>query len=148
MGNSAHDAVAARIASLGLRYTANRKAIVDVLLSASKPLTIEEMVAGDHGLAQSSAYRNVAVLETSGVLRRVAATDELSRFELEEDISGHHHHILCASCSDITDFELPAEVERALEGAFAATAARHGFRIEQHRVDLVGTCSTCVAGAG
>ena len=36
-------------------------------------------------MPQSSAYRNLAVLEQAGVIRRVITDDDFARFELDED---------------------------------------------------------------
>ena len=50
-------------------------------------------------LPQSSAYRNLAVLEACGVVHRVAGTDELARFERAEDLTEHTRLVLDASIS-------------------------------------------------
>jgi Fe2+ or Zn2+ uptake regulation protein len=138
-----HDSVAERLRADDQRYTANRRALVEVLATTERPLTLAEVLERDRGLAQSSAYRNLAVLERAGVVHRVVTNDEYGRFELAEDLAGHHHHLICSDCGQVTDFTVPAELEHSLEEAFAEVATRHGFRAEHHRLDLVGRCDGC-----
>ena len=90
-----HGAAAERVAALDQRYTASRRALVHALLEAERPLTITEILAGAKGMPQSSAYRNLTVLCEAGVARRLPGVDDLGRFELAEDLAGHHHHLQC-----------------------------------------------------
>ena len=85
----------------------------------------------------------MAVLTQAGMVRRIVAVDEFARFELAEDLSSHHHHLLCTGCGVVADFELPPELEHQLEAAFEAAASEHQFESVQHRVDLVGLCTAC-----
>ena len=48
-------------------------------------------------------YRNLTVLEDAGVISRVVTHDEWARFELAEDIGGHHHHLICEQCGTVRD---------------------------------------------
>ncbi len=135
--------VGTRVHASGQRYTANRQAVVRILAEADRPLTTAEVVAAGPGLAQSSVYRNLSVLEAAGVVRRIAGGDEFTRFELAEDLAGHHHHLICLQCGAVADFTVPAAVEEALEVALARVAGSVGFSSEHHRLDLVGRCANC-----
>ncbi len=139
-----HEITAERLMSDGQRYTRNRQAIVTILGDAVRPLALSEVLSVGPDLAQSSVYRNLAVLEEAGVVRRVAATDEFARYELAEDLTEHHHHLLCSECGAVEDFVLPARVERSVESALTAVAATAGFEGTHHRLDLVGRCANCV----
>ena len=55
----------------------------------------------------------------------------------------HHHHLICTDCGDVRDFELPATVERSLQREFGRAGRAATFRIEGHRVDLLGVCASC-----
>ena len=127
----------------GWPCTAGRRAVVEVLVASDRPLTIPEVLARGRGLAQSSAYRNLAVLEQAGVVHRIVTSDEYGRYELAEDVSEHHHHLICARCGGVSDFTVPGAVEDDLDRALASAAERHGFSIDHHRLDLVGTCTEC-----
>lgn len=148
MRDDLHTAVAERLRGTGQRYTANRRAVVEALAGAHRPLTIPEVLA-DRALPQSSAYRNVALLEETGVVHRVTSTDEFARFELAEDITEHHHHhLICSSCGEVTDFTVSQHLEQALEEAMREVADGTGFDPEHHRLDLLGRCRRCMASTG
>ena len=72
--------VATKLAEVGQRFTAGRRDIVAALSGADRPLSIPEILSITKGLAQSSAYRNLAVLENAGVVIRVITTDEWARY--------------------------------------------------------------------
>lgn len=135
--------VSERLDLVDQRTTAARRSLVDILAGTTAPLTLREILELDAGLAQSSAYRNLAVLEEAGVVRRVVIGDDHTRYELAEDLTGHHHHLVCADCGAVTDFVLDDPAEQVLEAALDAAAAAAGFRAEHHRLDLVGTCRGC-----
>ena len=143
MDDDLHHAISARLRGVDQRYTSGRRSLVDALVGANRPLTAAEiLVAG--GLAQSSAYRNLAVLESCGVVHRVAGSDEFARFELAEDLTDHHHHhLICTNCGMVTDFTVSDRLERSLEAAMERVAETSGFRPDHHRLDLFGRCSAC-----
>ena len=143
MASDLHAIATARLRKDGQRYTSRRRAVVDLLDAAEQPLTIPQLLELDSGLAQSSAYRNLAVLERAGVVHRIVTSDEFARYELAEDFTEHHHHLICSTCGDVTDFTVTPALEADLETALAKVARRTGFRIEHHRLDLVGTCADC-----
>jgi len=118
--------------------------LVDVLAGAARPLTMPEILQAAGGVPQSSAYRNLAVLTDAGVVRRVQGADESGRFELAEDLSGHHHHhLICTQCGTVEDVAASPRLERALAEAGHAAAEAVGFEVSDHRIDLVGLCSNC-----
>ena len=138
-----HATATTRLHADGQRYTTQRRALVELLAEVDQPLTIPQLLEHLRGLAQSSAYRNLAVLERAGVVHRIVTSDEFARYELAEDLTHHHHHLICSACGDVTDFEVSATVEQELETALARVARRTGFQVRNHRLDLVGTCASC-----
>jgi Fur family transcriptional regulator, ferric uptake regulator len=142
-GHEVHRIVATRLQDDGQRYTGGRRAIVEVLLGSTGPLTIPEILAAAADLPQSSAYRNLAVLEKAQVVQRIASTDDWARYELAEDLTEHHHHLICGRCGGVSDFVVPPHVERAVDDVLASAARAVGFTPDHHRLDLVGTCASC-----
>jgi Fur family transcriptional regulator, ferric uptake regulator len=137
------DAVATRLRDVGQRLTANREVLLSALTTAPRPLTIPEIRDVHPDLAQSSVYRNLVVLEEAGVVHRVVGADEFARWELAEDLAGHHHHLICATCGRVEDVPASAGLERSVAAAAAAITRATGFRTQHHRLDLVGVCATC-----
>ncbi len=138
-----HATAAARLRADAQRYTTNRRTIVEQLDRSDRPLSIPELLEQAPDLAQSSAYRNLAVLERSGVVGRIITSDEFARYELAEDLTQHHHHLICTTCGAVDDFTLPARAEVELEQALTTAAAEGRFTATGHRLDLVGTCARC-----
>jgi Fe2+ or Zn2+ uptake regulation protein len=143
VGAELRNTVATRLREINQRLTTNREAIIDVLSRAPRPLTIPEILAARRRLAQSSVYRNLVVLEQAGLVHRIVTSDEHARFELAEDLTGHHHHLICAACGMIEDVPASAGLEKSVRVATTQIARTTGFRTQHHRVDLVGLCRDC-----
>lgn len=137
-----HAVVEDRLRRIDQRYTAGRRAIVDVL-DSDGPVSIGDIAVKLPDLPRSSAYRHLVDLAAAGVVRRVAANDEYARFELAEDLTEHHHHLLCINCSRVLDITPSATFERTLARNLDDLAASEGFQVHSHRVDVVGLCAAC-----
>lgn len=141
-----HAVAAERLHTDGQRYTPRRRVLVELLAELHQPLTIPQLLERRRDLAQSSVYRNLAVLERAGVVHRIVTTDEFARYELSEDLTEHHHHhLICEACGDVSDFTVPSQVEADLAVAVAKVARTTGFQVNDHRLDLVGTCARCAS---
>jgi Fur family ferric uptake transcriptional regulator len=132
-----------RIALAGQRPTRNRLAIVEALRASTRPLTIHEILDAQPQLAQSSVYRNLVVLEAARTVRRIVTDHEYARYELAEDLTGHHHHLICIECGNVEDVPAPAGLERSVHSAAEQIARSTGFHTEHHRIDLLGRCKQC-----
>jgi len=139
-----HETAAQRLAVNGLRYTSSRRSLVSVLARADDPLTIPAILRKNKSLAQSSAYRNLGELIEAGVVHRiVSGSDEFSHYELAEDLTSHHHHLVCTHCGRVTDFTASDSLEHTLDSALTRVARKTGFAVDHHRLDLIGTCASC-----
>lgn len=135
--------VAERLRSAEQRYTRGRRRLVAVLRDGGGPMTIQQILDADRSLAQSSVYRNLSILEEVGAVTRITTRDEFARYELAEDLTEHHHHLICTACGDVSDFSLSPGVERDVEQALRKVARRCKFSVEGHRLDLLGVCADC-----
>lgn len=141
-----HDAVAQILRGHGQRYTPARRAVVEALERADRPVTLPEILADNDGLAQSSAYRNLAELVDAGVVRRIITSDEYSHFEITDQLTGeHHHHLICTVCGAVEDFTVPTELEDLIDRASRVVARDQQWAVENHRLDLVGRCAGCAS---
>ena len=132
-----------RLAATDQRLTKARSSVIDALRQAGRPITAEEILAATPGLSQSSLYRNLAVFESAGVVVRLQSADGRARFELSEELAGHHHHLICTGCGAIDDVALPDDLEGKLDSVLAQVAAVSGFAMDHHRLDVVGLCRDC-----
>ena len=138
-----HERIASRLADDGQRYTRGRRTLVGTLAGASGPVTIPELSAMAPSLPASTMYRNLEILERSGLVRRITASGDHARWEMCEPLVAHHHHLICDRCGTIEDITLDDETEHLVERTLADVAARSGFVPADHILDLHGTCARC-----
>lgn len=143
MSGDLHGLVEHRLRGIDQRYTAGRRAIIGLLVSAGHPVSIGDIAERLPGLPRSSAYRHLTDLQAAGIVRRVTANDEFTRFELAEDLTEHHHHLLCVSCGKVIDVTLPAGFEQDVANAIGHLASAEGFQAHSHRLDVLGVCADC-----
>lgn len=143
MSHELHAIVEERLRDIEQRYTGGRRAIVDVLAEAGHPVSIGDIAERLPDLPRSSAYRHLTDLQSAGIVRRVAANDEFARFELAEDLTEHHHHLLCTNCGKVTDITPPVAFERTISEQLERLADAQGFQPQSHRVDVLGLCAAC-----
>jgi Fur family transcriptional regulator, ferric uptake regulator len=143
MTSDVHQIIDEQLRRTRQRYTLGRQQLIQLLIDAGRPLTIPELLGLGSTQSQSSLYRNLATLEQCGVVRRLASTDDVARYELAEELSEHHHHLLCSSCGRLEDVVLPARIEKALADAAHEARKQADFDVDSHRFELVGTCADC-----
>ena len=143
MATDVHATVDQQLRRTRQRYTAGRRQLVDLLDAAERPVTIPELIDRGARQSQSSIYRNLAILEQAGAVRRLTSTDDTGRFELAEELSEHHHHLVCSDCGAIEDITLPDHIEDALHEAVHQAQDARAFHVETHHLELVGTCGDC-----
>ncbi len=145
VNDSLHGLVEQRLRQVCQRYTNGRREVVELLARAGYPVSIGDIAELAPRLPRSSAYRHLVNLQQAGVVRRVSGNDEFSRFELAEEITEHHHHLVCTHCGKVIDVTPTKAFEEAMNKYLASLAASHGFASDDHRLDILGSCSTCRA---
>ena len=143
MSSDVHTTASLQLRHVNQRLTSSRAALLDVLAGAKRPMTIAEILEANKGFAQSSVYRNLMVLEQAAVVRRILTSDEYARYELAENHTGHHHHLVCSNCGAVEDIPSSPRLEKAVDQLVSEVHNTAGFKTVQHRVDLVGLCSNC-----
>ncbi len=139
-----HDLVEVLLLRADQRYTAGRRAMVELLNALGHPASISEIARHLPHIPRSSAYRHLVDLQGAGVVRRIAAKDEFARFELTEVMTEHHHHLLCTTCGRVIDVTPSDEFERTVARAVSELAGARAFRVTSHALDVFGHCSACL----
>jgi Fur family transcriptional regulator, ferric uptake regulator len=143
--NELDRAVTERLAVHDLRYTTGRRQIVSGLRRAGGPVTLPELLRLQTDLAQSSAYRNLSLMEDAGVVRRLVHGGDHAHYELAEELTEHHHHLICESCGLVLDVTFSATTERNLDDAFESVTEAQGFVPRHPVIDVYGRCKNCAA---
>lgn len=134
-----------RLAQHEMRYTTGRRAIVAALRAIGGPVTLPELLAFSGAVPQSSAYRNLSLMEDAGVVRRLVHGADHAHFELAEELTEHHHHLICEKCGSVDDFTLDEQLEGLLDAAFHKAARDSGAHVSSHMIDVFVVCSDCAA---
>lgn len=136
--------VEARLRDRDIRFTNGRRAVVDALARASGPMSAAEL---DDQLGAevplSSLYRTLSVLEGAGVVVPHLGAKGLSRFELAEWLTGHHHHLVCIDCGSVSDIDIPTSKEESVRSLVSDIAALASFSPTDHSLEIEGRCARC-----
>ncbi len=127
----------------GLRVTSSRLRVMEVLRSASSPLSHADVAAEleSHGLDRTTVYRNLVDLAEAGILRR-SAVGQVFRFELVahergEHAAATHPHFVCTDCGQVAC--LPVDSIAIKASRRAPSALKHG-KLE---IQVRGQCDAC-----
>ena len=134
-----------RMASSGQRWTSGRRAVVDTMKMAIAPMSVTELQnAVGPEVPLSSLYRIISDLVDAKIFIKLEFAEGFARFELDEELAAHHHHLVCNTCGAVTDLEL-GELETMLDGTASSLRRQTGFLVQSHRLDFFGICGRCAA---
>jgi Fe2+ or Zn2+ uptake regulation protein len=126
----------------GYRLTAPRRALASLIAAHSGHFTAEELLEesrrGRHGLGRATIFRSLDVLADLGLVERLDLPSGEHAFVTCE--RAHHHHVVCSSCGQSTEFS-----DDGVEQVAAAIEGATGYRVEAHRLELFGMCPECQA---
>ncbi|ASP21393.1 ferric uptake regulation protein [Antarctobacter heliothermus] len=129
------DTIADRCAAKGLRMTEQRRTIADVLDSATDHPDVEDLYARasarDPNISIATVYRTVKLFEEAGILERVDFGDGRARYEDAE--REHHDHLIDLNSGEVIEF-----VDPDIEALQEKIAAKLGYRLKGHRMELYG----------
>ena len=120
----------------GLRLTGQRRAIAEVIEGASDHPDVEELhrrvQAVDPKVSLATVYRTVKLLGELGLLERLDFGGGRARYEASD--RAHHDHLIDLSTGKVIEF-----VDPEIEALQEKIAARLGYRLEGHRMELYGS---------
>ncbi|MGI8858632.1 MAG: Fur family transcriptional regulator [Rubrobacteraceae bacterium] len=127
------EAMVGKLRGLGYKATPQRLAVLEAL-AAEQHQSLEELRGRCPGVGLVTMYRTLDLLSETGLVRRLDLGDG-PRYELAED---HHHHMICESCGEVSEFEECPVDTRSL--------ADLGFEVNAHSLEVYGRCAGCVGG--
>jgi Fe2+ or Zn2+ uptake regulation protein len=124
----------------GCRLTGARSAVVEAVAGAEHaltPLEVYETARTTYpALGLVTVYRTLEKLEELGLIQRVHQERGCQAFISAG--GGHQHLLVCQNCGQITYFE-----GDDLDPLIADIASQTGYRIQEHWLQLFGTCQNC-----
>ena len=129
------ESIIARCEAQGLRLTEQRRVIARVLEAADDHPDVEELharaTAIDPRISIATVYRTVKLFEEYGLLDRHEFGDGRARYEDAE--REHHDHLIDLSTGAVIEF-----MDEEIEALQEKIAARLGYRLKGHRLELYG----------
>ena len=110
--------------------TPQRRAVL-LALASERHQSLEEIRARCPEVGLVTIYRTLDLLSEIGAVRRLELGDGL-RYELAED---HHHHMICESCGEVSEFE-ECPIDPWL-------LRRLNFEVSSHSLEVYGRCAGC-----
>jgi len=127
----------------GLKFTKQRKEILDFFLKEEEHLSPEEMfitlrkqLAKDK-LGRATIYRTLKLLHECGLAEKVDFGDGLNRFE-HKFAHRHHDHLVCLSCGKSIEFS-----NKNIEKLQKKIVRDKNFLVQSHRLEIYGYCKKC-----
>jgi Fur family transcriptional regulator, ferric uptake regulator len=124
----------------GEKLTRPRRDLVEHIFDSHKHFDADELVRDleDAGVkvSRASVYRTLPMLVEAGLLRELRLTNRTA-FEHAYGYPSHDH-LHCTECNAIIEFA-NEEIRRLRE----EIALQHGFRPDNHKFIITGTCSEC-----
>jgi len=134
------ESVPERFRERGMRWTPQRRTIVEVLASASGHLTGPELIercrSADPTTIPSTVYRTLDVLEELGLVRHGHSADGREEFHVAQE--PEHGHLYCANCG--SRWEVGSAQAQAIMAAFRGI---DGFEPDLSHMTIVGRCADC-----
>jgi len=134
------DGVADRLRASGLRWTPQRRTLVEVLREHEGHVTATELIARcrelDGTTTPSTVYRTLDVLENFGLVKHGHAADGREEYHV---LPQHAHgHLYCVGCG--ATWEIRPETGALIVDALAADL---GFTVDLTHVTISGRCQGC-----
>lgn len=124
-----------RCEAKGLRMTDQRRIVARVIGKADDHPDVEELYARasaiDPKISLATVYRTVKLFEEAGILERLEFGDGRARYEDAE--RDHHDHLIDVTTGQVIEF-----VDPEIEALQERIAARLGYRLIGHRLELLG----------
>ena len=128
----------------GYKITSQRKAVLSVIAHSHDHLTPAAIYDRVHqqypGIGLVTVYRTLELLARLGLICEVHAGDNGRSYLLRRPV-GHHHHLICSSCSKVVDF-----ADCDLAQMMDRVSRKTGFKIDSHLVEFLGQCRDCLKG--
>lgn len=133
--------VRAQLHARGLRWTPQRRLLIEVLAQTDGHVTGAELVercrALDPATIPSTVYRTLDVLEELGLVRHAHGPDGREEYHvLPETVHGHLHCEACGGRWEIGASEAAGLVEKL--------HSSHGFQVDLSHLTVVGRCRGCI----
>jgi len=127
--------------SKGLKFTPERRFILEAVLSLSGHFDVERLYDKLHRktgeISLATVYRSIPHLIKSGLIKEVMRCQDRPQYEKSFGYP-HHDHLVCIGCGKIVEFK-DDEIEELQD----RVCRKYGFKPTEHRLGIRGYCRNC-----
>ena len=120
----------------------DRFKVLEAFLQTEKHVSVNELVARlDHNgwrLELEFVKETLKLMCRFGFAQKSRFDNGMVLYE-HRHLGQHHDHMVCTKCRKILEFE-----EEQIEQLQIKIAARHGFHLLQHKMEIYGICNDCI----
>lgn len=139
---SEYDIFAAFLRLKELKFTPERRQILEAVFSIHNHFEVDELLVKIHQtykkhVSKATIYRSLPLLVECGLIREVIFIDKHMHYE---HVFGHteHEHLICVKCRKIVEF-----TDASFKSALEEIAKKYNFRKLGHKLEIDGLCESC-----
>jgi Fe2+ or Zn2+ uptake regulation protein len=130
------DAVRRRLEARGYRLTRPRRRVFEFIARHRAFTPTEALDQLRPGLGRATVFRTLKLFSKLNIIEQVRTAAGRTTYVL--CLPEHHHQLICTGCGRVVEV---AGCE--ISPAVAAQAARAGFLVTDHRLEILGLCTAC-----
>lgn len=124
----------------GCRLTEPRRDVATLIADQPGHFAAADLVSTARqrglGIGRATIFRTLDLFAGLGLVARLDLPTGDHAYVACEPV--HHHHVICSRCGRTEDID-----DAGLRRVVQDVARRTGYAIEEHRLELFGTCPAC-----
>ena len=139
--NSNHKDALLALQKAGISKTSQRLAVLDILLKATMPLsvnTIRQALETKASIDKVTVYRILSLFRQRGIIREIASSGGANYFEIATLENPLHPHFSCRNCGAFTCLA-PLPFTQAPE----LILSNDDYSIDHIEINISGLCACC-----
>jgi Fur family ferric uptake transcriptional regulator len=139
--NSKHKDALLTLQKAGISKTSQRLAVLDILLKATMPLsvnTIRQTLETKARIDKVTVYRILSLFRQRGIIREIASAGGANYFEMATLENPLHPHFSCRNCGAFTCLA-PLPFTQAPE----LILSKDDYSIDHIEINISGLCACC-----
>jgi len=138
---SEHDTFKGFLEELGLKFTSQRKAVLEAAFDIHRHFDAENLVEilrnRNKRISRATVYRTLDLLVRCGLVRAMELGEARKMYE---HIMGHKHHdhLICTECGRTIEFD-----DGLIEALQEQVCDKLNFEAQRHSLRIFGVCERC-----
>jgi|YelNatPaOPRAMG01_1025707.scaffolds.fasta_scaffold01486_1 Fur family ferric uptake transcriptional regulator len=134
--------IISELGRMGYRNSSKRNIIISTFVSSNKHLNADELYGLvkkiDKGIGFVTVYRTLKLLVKYGFAKEVDFKDGFTRYEINDEATTEHGHLICVRCGSVIEFK-----DHEIDELKNRVSKRNNFKPVFHRLEIFGICEKC-----